>query len=200
MQISNKKFTNIGLILLSILVLCIPNSPLNKFEGTPPSLPIFETVATKKGNISHVESFPVEILIESIGVTAPIQAVGVLEGAMAVPDSKDYVGWYKFGTHPGDIGVAVLAGHVNWKHGEDAVFTNLKDMQVGDIVSIFDNFGREDKFVVQKIEEYPLDTDTSEIFFSTDGISRLNLITCYGTWNPERKTHNSRLVVFAEKI
>lgn len=200
MQISNKKFTNIGLILLSILVFFIPTSGLNTFEETPPSLPIFETVATKKGNVSHVESFPVEISIESIGVEAAVQAVGVLDGAMAVPDSKDYVGWYKFGTHPGDIGVAVLAGHVNWKHGEDAVFTHLKDIQVGDIVSIFDNFGREDKFVVQKIEQYPLDTDTSEIFFSTDGTSKLNLITCYGTWNPERKTHDSRLVVFTEKI
>ena len=183
-----------------MLVFLIPNSRLNKLEEIPPQEPVVETIAPQKNILPHFESFPVEILIESIGVRAPIQAVGVLDGKMAVPDSKEFVGWYKFGTQPGEVGVAVLAGHVNWRHGEEAVFTHLKDIQTGDLITIFDNFGRESVFIVQKIEQYPLDTDTSQIFFSNDTTSRLNLITCYGTWDPKRKTHDSRLVVFAEKI
>lgn len=195
-----KTFITLVCAILSTLWFFVPASHLNKFEEESPSVPIFETPTEKEELVANFESFPVQISIESIGVEAAIQAVGVLDGAMAVPDSKDYVGWYKFGTHPGETGSAVLAGHVNWRHGEDAVFSYLKYIEIGDVISVYDNFGRENKFIVQQIKNYPIDTDTLEIFKSNDGISRLNLITCYGTWDPERKTHNLRLVVFAEKI
>lgn len=202
MRILNKTFTTLGLSL-SMLGFFAPASYLNKFEQTPPPPVIFPTHVVEEKELvpkQEYESFPVTLSIESIGVYASIQAVGVLDGAMAVPDSKDYVGWYKYGTHPGENGSAVLAGHVNWRGGQDAVFTNLKDIQIGDIVTVSDNFGREDSFMVQEIQNYPIDTDTSGIFVSSDNTSRLNLITCYGAWNPERKTHDFRLVVFAEKI
>jgi hypothetical protein len=40
------------------------------------------------------QTYPVKISIESIGVNAPIEAVGILDGAMAVPTFGHNVGWY----------------------------------------------------------------------------------------------------------
>ncbi len=152
MNIAPKNFRTLGLGL-SMLGFFVPLSYLNKFEQTPPPPVIFTPSIVQEKEIpppvQKYESFPVTISIESIGVYASIQAVGVLDGAMAVPDSKDYVGWYKYGTHPGETGSAVLAGHVNWKNGDDAVFTRLKEIQIDDIVVITDNFGKEDTFFLR---------------------------------------------------
>ncbi|MDQ5954101.1 MAG: sortase [Patescibacteria group bacterium] len=146
------------------------------------------------------DSYPVKISIESIGVNAPIESVGILDGAMAVPTFGHNVGWYSLGTRPGEVGSAVLAGHVNWMNGEDAVFTNLKNIKIGDTISVTNNYGQIVHFAVTDIQSFPLYTDTTEIFSSSDGIVRLNLITCNGSWSDWLNTHDSRLVVFAEKI
>lgn len=146
------------------------------------------------------KAYPVKISIESIGVNAPIESVGILDGAMAVPTFGHNVGWYSLGTNPGEIGSAVLAGHVNWMDGETAVFTNLKDVQIGDLVSVTNNYGKITHFEVIKIESYPLDADTTKIFSASDGIARLNLITCTGAWNERLDTHSERLVIFTERI
>src|SRR5688572_16109830 len=81
-------------------------------------------------------AIPVGLLIENIGVVAPVESVGILGKAMAVPSSSTDVGWYSLGVKPGEVGTAVFAGHVNWYGGKDAVFTNLHLLQVGDIVSV----------------------------------------------------------------
>ena len=149
---------------------------------------------------NQAKSYPVKINIKSIGINAPIESVGILNGAMAVPTFAHNVGWYSLGTKPGDVGSAVLAGHVNWKNGEDAVFTNLEDVKIGDVINITDNYGKVVNFAVTDIQSFPIYKDTTEIFSNSDGIVRLNLITCNGTWNDWLDTHNSRLVVFTEKI
>lgn len=126
--------------------------------------------------------------------------MGILDGAMAVPDRITNVGWYSLGIRPGDIGSAVLAGHVNWTGGQDAVFTKLRTIQRGDIVHVKNTDGDTDTFIVRDIRDYPANADTGEVFSSLDGSRWLNLITCDGPWSTILKTHESRLVVFTEKI
>src|SRR5690606_29206796 len=107
---------------------------------------------------------------------------------------------YSLGTVPGEVGSAVLAGHVNWKNGETAVFTRLEEVKIGDIITITNNYGAVTNFKVTDMQSFPIWTDTTEIFSSSDGIVRLNLITCVGEWNDFLGTHSKRLVVFSEKI
>lgn len=146
------------------------------------------------------QTYPVKISIDSIEVIAPIESVGILDGAMAVPTFGHNVGWYSLGTNPGEVGSAVLAGHVNWKNGETAVFTRLEEVKIGDVITVTNNYGAVTNFKVTDAQKFPLETDTTEIFSSSDGKVRLNLITCVGEWNESLGTHNERLVVFAEKI
>lgn len=147
-----------------------------------------------------VKVIPVELSIESIGVKAPVELVGFLNGAMGVPSVAENAGWYEFGTTPGEIGSAVFDGHVNWKNSPDAVFTNLKNIQVGDTVTVSMSDGNIISFIVTEIKSYPLYSDATEVFSSNDGLAHLNLITCDGVWNSIIRSHESRLVVFTTKI
>ncbi len=170
------------------------SSSADEVARVPPQESFFESIALTQNSV------PVELFIESIGVRAPIEPVGLLDGGMAVPARPEYVGWYKFGAVPGDRGSAVLAGHVNWRDSPDAVFTDLKDVSVGDHITVTHSDGEVVTFSVFKITSYPLSADATEVFSSHDGLSYLNLITCAGPWNREIGSHELRLVVSAVKI
>jgi len=142
----------------------------------------------------------IAISIESIGVYALIEHVGITGAAMAAPENSLDVGWYKYGVRPGDEGSAVLAGHVSGRGGKDAVFTNLHLIHVGDTITISYDDGSEESFTVKDMKQYPVISDTTEVFVSHDGKAHLNLITCAGVWSTAMGTHNLRLVVFADKI
>lgn len=175
-----------GLVFVGVLF--VPKKIVDNFDQ------LFEVVFPDKPVV------PISLSIESIGVDASIQPVGLLDGAMAVPTFATDVGWYKMGVRPGEVGSSVLAGHVNWLRGQDAVFTNLNKVEIGDIVKVSDNYGSDSFFIVREIKSYPADGDTKDVFSSDDGIAHLNLITCSGLWNIESGTHDSRLVVFTDKI
>jgi len=143
---------------------------------------------------------PVELHIDSIEIRAQIELVGVSDKEMGVPLIPENVGWYKFGAHPGDVGSAVLAGHVNWENNHHDVFTNLRDVAIGDTIEVKNSDEETISFLVHNIKRYPLDADTEEVFSSDDGLAHLNLITCGGSWNPIIESHELRLVVFSTKI
>lgn len=143
---------------------------------------------------------PASIEIESIGVKAAIEPTGILEnGEMGVPEDVDQVGWFEPGFKAGAKGHAVLAGHVDSLTGP-AVFYELKKVEPGDQVKLFDAKGREMVFEVQKLASYETDAaPIEEIFGNADG-RFINLITCTGDFNRDIGSHEERLVVTAELI
>lgn len=144
-------------------------------------------------------AIPTQLSIAHLGITSSIEPVGQsLTGAMAVPSSPDIAGWYNLGVRPGEVGSAVIAGHVNWTNHQDAIFTNLHRITTGDEVTVTNSQGITNTFIVYNIKQYPEDGDTETVFLQRDG-SYLNLITCAGPWNNTKKTHDLRLVVFAIK-
>ena len=121
-------------------------------------------------------------------------------GEMAVPSNFTDVGWYMEGVRPGMHGSAVMAGHYNGKGIPEAVFYDLDTLQVGDEVVIMSAERVENIFYVTRVETYDYDADTTDVFITTDGKARLNLITCGGEWLPEEKAYNKRTVVFTELL
>lgn len=141
---------------------------------------------------------PVKVDIPSIDVEANIEQVGILEnGQMGVPQEINNVGWFEPGVNPGNRGSAVLAGHVDSKTGP-AIFFNLRDLKQGDEIFVTDEKGATLTFVVKKQESYPRESAPIDEIFQTSEGQNLNLITCSGTFNRSKGTHEERLVVFAE--
>ncbi|QHA90428.1 class F sortase [Bacillus sp. N1-1] len=143
---------------------------------------------------------PAQLSIPAINVDAKVEHVGQLpDGQMDVPKDDRNVGWYQFGAKPGEIGNAVLAGHVDNKTGP-SVFFYLDKLEPGDIVTVSSENGKEFDFEVQEIESYPRDEAPLEKVFGTSSKSRLNLITCTGTFNRDAGTHEERMVVYTTLV
>lgn len=150
-----------------------------------------------------IPELPVRLLIPKIGVDAYVQYVGLAEddsGEMAIPSNLVDVGWYQNGVRPGMDGNAVMAGHLNGKGGLEAVFSYLHTLEVGDEVIIMSEEDLENTFRVVRIETYDYDAPTAEVFVSTDGRARLNLITCGGEWLSQQDSYDKRTVVFTELV
>ncbi|QOR66922.1 class F sortase [Cytobacillus suaedae] len=128
---------------------------------------------------------------------ATIIPVGLQEdGTMEVPKDVMEVGWFLQGAKPGQAGNIVLAGHVDSYLGP-GIFFHLEHVSLKDRIIITDGHNKKIIYKITKIERYPYqDGPLGEIFGFTSE-RRLQLITCTGSYNPFKRTHEERLVVTA---
>ncbi len=148
-----------------------------------------------------VAEYPSRLVIPAINIDAHVKSVGLTaDGNMATPGNFVDVGWYKYGTVPGNTGSAVIDGHVDNGLALAGVFKHLGDLKKGDDVYIKTNSGEEIHFVVSAVEQYPHDSLPSDYIFNDKSGSRIRLITCTGSWIANSKTYDERLVVTADKV
>ncbi len=146
---------------------------------------------------------PYRLIISSIGVDTAVEMVGVLhDGNVATPSLSpwDDVGWYAAGPRPGEVGSAIIDGHLDRPGGSPAVFWNLRDMHVGDSVMIVDTAGRTERFRVTRIALYPPRQAPIQKIFGDESGSYLNLITCAGDWIASQHQTALRLVVYTTLV
>jgi hypothetical protein len=79
---------------------------------------------------------PARLEIPAIGVSSSLVRLGLEpDGAMQVPDDYQVAGWFTGGPQPGQLGPAVIAGHVDSRTGP-AVFYRLRDLRPGDQIRV----------------------------------------------------------------
>ncbi|HQT83173.1 MAG TPA: class F sortase, partial [Candidatus Paceibacterota bacterium] len=103
------------------------------------------------------------------------------------------------GPRPGEIGSAVIAGHVGWKDNIRAAFDSVASLRPGDTLFVEDAQGASVTFVVRELRMYDQNQNDSDVFTSTDGKAHLNLIACEGVWDAATKSYSKRLVIFTDK-
>ncbi|MBI5644876.1 class F sortase [Candidatus Kaiserbacteria bacterium] len=141
---------------------------------------------------------PRRLEIPSLHIDTNVQHVGRgVSGNMAVPSNYSDVGWYRYGTLPGEQGSAVIDGHVDNGLGLSGVFKHLGSMERGDDVYIITKGGSRLHFVVEEIAVYDYKNVPLEKLFERTDTARLNLITCGGRWIKNDKTYDHRIVVYA---
>jgi LPXTG-site transpeptidase (sortase) family protein len=178
----------------------IPNSSQTADSDIPVPPVASATVATVAKNVAVTPpGYPVRLVIPALNINANVQDVGITaRGNMGVPNNFVDVGWYSYGAIPGQVGSAVIDGHVDNGLSLAGVFKHLSDIKTGDDVYVTNYAGQEFHFVVTDIQYYGYENaPTSEIFNADNGGSELKLITCGGTWVPGQKTYDQRLVVTA---
>ncbi len=143
---------------------------------------------------------PVRLVIGKLGLDTQIESVGKTDGdAVVVPQAPQNVAWYNLGVKPGEQGNAVISGHLDSQAGR-AVFWRLRELKVGDIISVFDQSGSERKFAVIDSVAYAYDQAPINRIFGFDLERDLNLITCTGRWNRKLHTYEKRLVVYTRLV
>lgn len=144
---------------------------------------------------------PVRLDLPALGVSAPIDAVGVADdGQMELPEDVARVGWYRFGPEPGSAGNAVLAGHVDDREqGRGALFS-LRDTAPGDEFVVTDAVGHVSRWQVVSRELVHKQALPLDEIFTREGPARLVVITCGGPFMPEYRSYQDNVVVVAEPV
>lgn len=169
--------------------------------ATEPEAQSPELAAQAPANSVPPVELPDRLNIPALDLDAIVLRVGVTpKGNMAVPPNYIDVGWYKYGTVPGQVGSAVFAGHVDNGLGFDGVFKHLNKLKIDDDIYVITKKGTRLHFIVEGIESYPYtEVPTNRLFKNSDAI-RLNLVTCDGGWIQGEKTYDRRLVVYTKLV
>jgi sortase (surface protein transpeptidase) len=151
--------------------------------------------------VSLEKSQPVLLRIPKISLEATFESpLGLAQdGSIAVPEGFDTVGWYKHGPTPGEMGPAVVLGHVDSVDGP-AVFFSLGQLEVGDEVYIMREDGSEGKFVIERKERYLQSEFPTKEVYGDISYPGLRLVTCSGTYKKGEQRYTHNLVVYGRLV
>lgn len=91
----------------------------------------------------------------------------------------------------------MLLGHVDSAAAGPGVFFGLGSLRPGDTASVTRADGTVAVFTVDSVEKYGKTTfPTLQVFGNTDHAA-LRLITCGGTFNPNKRSYEDNIVVYA---
>lgn len=144
-------------------------------------------------------ALPVAVRSEDIKLDATILSVGVdAENRFDVP-AADTVGWYRYSARPGDSGASVLAAHVDYG-GRPGAFFNLRELRAGDRIEVEMSDGRTLGYEVTFNTQYDKSELPADELFRKTGDPVLQLITCGGTFDPERHSYKANVVISARPV
>jgi len=162
----------------------------------PASVPLAPTKKTP----SLSRSIPVHITIPDIGVDAPITQVGKAEdGTIQTPGNGTDTAWYKQSPTPGEIGPAIIVGHVDWINNV-AVFWKLRELKPGNTVIVTREDGSKASFKVDSLSQFSQASFPTEQVYGNIDFAGLRLITCSGSFNSQTYQYSDNTVVFASLI
>ena len=140
---------------------------------------------------------PTGISIPSLKLSAPIVPVALgPEKELQTPVQDDAVGWYIYSPSPGEVGPAILVGHLDSTTGP-AIFWHLKNLTIGDKIVINRNDGTTATFTVSAKQIFPQDPFPTEQVYGATSAPTLRIITCAGKWLSSLHRYSDDLVIFA---
>lgn len=145
-------------------------------------------------------SAPVRLQVPSLGLDSALVPLGLLsDGSLEVPAGARPAGWFTGAPTPGELGPAVLAGHVDLD-GERGVFADLSAVAVGDEVVVERADASAAVFRVTRVQQVPKTRfPTSAVYGDLDHAG-LRLITCGGALSRSRSSYADNVVVYAELV
>jgi len=136
-------------------------------------------------------------------IDAPVVALGVRpDGVMESPDGPVDVAWYEFTARPGFGSNAVFSGHVDYINYGPAVFWNLKDLEMGDVIEVHLNDGTVYRYEVAGRDQVAADAPAEVINDIIGGTEQeiITLITCGGPFDASVGQYDERVIVRAERV
>jgi len=145
-------------------------------------------------------SVPVALRIPAIDVSVSLSTLGLNpDRTVQVPTRFQEPGWYRLGPTPGQVGSAVILGHVDDKEGP-AVFYRLKSLRAGDKVEVTLASGLVVHFVVTKVATYLKAQFPARLVYASRGYSAPQLVTCGGQFDTRAGSYLSNVVVYTTLV
>jgi hypothetical protein len=158
---------------------------------TTPTVPLPAVVA---------RSVPIAVRIPAIGLSVWLTQLGLnADGTVEVPTSVKVPGWFSPGPSPGQVGSAVILGHVDSYQGP-GVFFQLRTLQPGNQITVNLADGVVATFKVTSVVMYQKTQFPDQQVYGSSGSSELQLVTCGGTFDSQTGHYLSNIVVYSSFV
>jgi Sortase domain len=163
----------------------------------------------KPGAVSEIRGSGATLVIPALQVHAPVVATGAVDGSMTIPADVHIVGWYD-GTDsyqgttysvrspwPGQPGVSVLAGHINWVGQGPGALYYIGQLVPGDPVDVL---GSNRVATYWRVSQGPITLPKAELpanLFVNTGPPKLALVTCGGPYDAATGHYLDNVIVWA---
>lgn len=140
---------------------------------------------------------PVAISIPALGVQSSLEDLTIGDyGQLLPPMDFDRAGWFVDGPAPGEVGPAIIAGHVD-SYAGPAIFYRLDELADGDQVIIETETGASLTFTITgRMQSASAAFPTSDVYANVPR-PELRLITCAGTFDTSTRRYSDNLILFA---
>lgn len=166
--------------------------------AVPAPAPAPAPAAASSPVVVMAPSTPVRVVVASIGVDSELMALGLEDdGTMEVPPGAFPAGWFTGAPTPGELGPAVIVGHIDWVTGP-GVFHQLASLEVGEEIRVERSDGTTAVFRATEVSLYEKDAFPTDLVYGDIDHAGLRLISCGGTFNRSTGHYESNVVVYAE--
>ncbi|MFD6533911.1 class F sortase [Streptomyces sp. NPDC060184] len=148
---------------------------------------------------ASARSAPLRLEVPAIGVDTPVVRLGLAaDGTVEVPaiTAHDRAGWYELGPAPGQLGPAVMLGHVTVGSYGDGVFRHLARLRAGDRVVVRLEDGTAAGFTVFATRTVAKTAFPTRAVYGNVDRPELRLITCGGARDDDGG-YRDNVIVFA---
>jgi hypothetical protein len=164
------------------------------------SAAVVDHEAVAPASLPLPRSAPVRIRIPAINVDSALMRLGLkADGSLQVPPRGFPAGWYTGSPTPGELGPAVIVGHVDWA-GSAGVFYRLHSLRIGDRITVVRANGSTAVFRVSKVAHYSKQAFPTALVYGNIGYAGLRLITCGGSFDRAKHSYVQDVVVFAALV
>jgi hypothetical protein len=176
------------------------SSELEPVMSIPPSV-VSESPPTPIIDAPPIgRSVPVRVQVPSIGVDSNLMDLGLTsDGSLEVPPSGFPAGWYTGAPTPGELGPAIIVGHVDWA-GKAGVFYRLRSIKPGAEVTVVRADGSTAVFAVSSVAEYLKGEFPTDKVYGDTTNAALRIITCGGVFDPKVHSYEDDIVAYAELV
>jgi len=166
-----------------------------------PGQPRRGPAAAAPATLGLPRSLPVSLAIPAIGVHTTVIKLGLapdhtLQVPPVTPAGVQETGWYDLGPTPGQVGPAVIVGHVDSYQGPGALF-RLGALRPGDQIYVT----RADRtvaiFRVDAVDEYSKGSFPTQQVYGPVSYAGLRVITCGGSFDFQTHHYLSSIVIYA---
>jgi hypothetical protein len=192
-------------VLLVVAVSCITLGLQNHEHPLPGPVTAPATLTTTPVTpVTRVpvvaRSIPVSLRVPAISLSVSLSTLGLnTDGSVQVPTNIQQPGWFRLGPTPGQIGSAVILGHVDSYQGP-GVFFQLRTLLAGDQVQVSLADGAVVTFAVTSVVQYLKAAFPARRVYTSQGTSELQLVTCGGTFDPDTGHYLSNVVVYTSFV
>ncbi|MGW4484390.1 class F sortase [Amycolatopsis sp. NPDC004368] len=143
-------------------------------------------------------SVPVSLDVPSIDAHSSLVQLGLnADKTVQVPPVTEplQAGWYENSPTPGQVGPAVVLGHIDGNH-QKGIFWRLHEVKKGDQVVIGRQDGSKATFTVTKVDQIAKKEFPTEAVYGNTSDPQIRLITCGGAFDAAAHSYLDNIIVY----